>query len=103
MNHAANRLRASTEEVIAILGACEKATGISMARLLGQSREAPTVMARWACWLVIRDTMGLARFQISSIFGRDPSTISHGLSNAEGLRASNPQFAALCETLENAL
>lgn len=68
------------------------------ADLIGPSRRAELVEARWAIWHVMYHHHGLKHTTIGNRFNRDAATIYHGLAKADELMA-NVHFVALVEHL----
>jgi hypothetical protein len=53
-------------------------TGVSRERMVGPSREQPTVQARWVAMDAIRG-IGLTLKQVAGIFNRDHTSVIHAL------------------------
>ena len=55
--------------------------------IMGRSRKAPIAQARFLCWFVARQ-QGMTLHQIARAFGRDHTTILHGIQREEAARAA---------------
>ena len=60
-------------------------TCISVKDIMGKSRKAPIARARFLCWFVARQ-QGMTLQQIARAFGRDHTTILHGIQREEAAR-----------------
>lgn len=61
-------------------------TCLSAKEIMGRSRKAPITQARFLCWFVARQ-QGMTLHQIARAFGRDHTTILHGIQREEAARA----------------
>lgn len=82
-----------------LLAVCGLATGINKEELLGKSTRRQIVRPRWAIWHVASINR-LSSSVLGRIFGKDHSTVVHGLKQAKLLIQSDPDFAALVAELE---
>lgn len=66
-----------------LLRAAERQFGVAPRELLGRRRTRGVVAARFAVWRACRDELGWSTPYTGKRFGRDHSTIVHGLSEAQ--------------------
>lgn len=76
-----------------------RAAKIDRGDLLGRRRSARVAQLRFALFWVARHRLGWSMQRIGRAFGRDHSTVVHGLQRANQLRRDDPEFGALCTLL----
>jgi len=58
--------------------------GVTVETIMGRSRDPQDVRARWAAYAAVKHRRGLSHCAVGRVFGRDHSTILHGIRNAGG-------------------
>lgn len=81
--------------VLAAIGRAAAAEfGIPAVKLFGAGREPNLVAARWAAWLVAREWRGSSYPAIARAFGRDHTSVIHGVRLATARCATDPGYFA---------
>jgi chromosomal replication initiator protein len=91
---------APIERVIGIVG---KFYGVAQAALLGADRSQHVAMVRHIAMYLARQHSGLSYPELGGVFGRDHSSVIHGVRMIEGRIKNQPAFAKFLERLENAI
>jgi chromosomal replication initiator protein len=82
-------------DAVAALEAVGRHFGVSVAALLGKSREHQVAWARQVAMYVLRETTSASLFQIGArLGGRDHTTIMHGCARVSQALASDPRLRA---------
>jgi hypothetical protein len=62
-------------------------------QIVSQRRDRPTVRARWACYVIMRDRLGMTQPQIARVFdGQDHTTVRHGLKQATAIMVDDAEY-----------
>ena len=89
----------SLELAAKLVSAASKLSGVSCAGIIGDRRTRGLPAARWACWVAMRHH-GCTFQEIGTIFmDRCHSTIMHGVTRANRLRAKSQAYDQICENL----
>ena len=81
-----------TQEVIERVAT---AFDIPAEQIISQRRDRPTVRARWACYVIMRDRLGMTQPQIARVFdGQDHTTVGHGLRQSAVIMAEDEEYRA---------
>jgi len=67
-----------------IVGAIAGAHEVSPADIMGPTQVRRVVRARWAVWRIMRDEYQMTLPQIGRAFGKDHTTVLHGLRRVGG-------------------
>lgn len=79
-------------------------TGVGLVRIIGASKDAPSVRARLAVYWLARHLTAASSTVIGrSLGGRDHSTVLSGIRRAEAMRQDDPAFARLTDRLREEL
>jgi Bacterial dnaA protein helix-turn-helix len=78
------------DRLLLILRAVAREYGAEPGDMLSPSRPGRLVQARQAAWLLLRKRTRLSLPQIGARFGRDHSTVLHGVRKMEALMRANP-------------
>jgi hypothetical protein len=78
------------DRLLLILRAVAREYGAEPGDMLSPSRQGRLVQARQAAWLLLRKRTRLSLPQIGARFGRDHSTVLHGVRKMEALIRANP-------------
>lgn len=81
-----------------VIDAAAQNSGIRAADILGPCREREIAHLRFAVWLALH-TRGFGYAPIARRFGRDHSSIMHGVKRAREIAAGNPAYAAFIDAL----
>ena len=73
--------------------------GIAMRDILSNRRALPYCKARWALMRALRDGRECSLPHIGEVLNRDHTTIMHGLTRAQELYATDPDYAEKCDRL----
>ena len=86
-----------------LLVEASEATGLPISRIQGGERSRKIATVRFAIFWVMREYSGLSLPQIGRALGdRDHTTVMHACRRAKTLRATDPEFLALCDRLAEA-
>lgn len=79
-----------TQEVIERVAS---AFDIPAEQIISQRRDRPTVRARWACYVIMRDRLNMTFGKIGRIFdGQDHTTVRYGFHEAAVLMADDEDY-----------
>ena len=91
----------TAELAVSLIRAAARHSGASPRLIISKDRSTPTVEARWACWLVMRDH-GLTVAEIGSAFSRDHTSVCHGLERSKHHQGKREEsFRDLCDFVKN--
>jgi chromosomal replication initiation ATPase DnaA len=82
-----------------IVTACAAEWGVPRELLLGESREAPVVMARFAAMALGRRLLGYSFPRIGRLLARDHSTVMHGVRRMARMAEDDTDLAARLDRL----
>ena len=88
-------MSSTTKRVLELI---EVETGIDSSLLLSRNRTAPVADARFICWWLLKQR-GHSLSSIAAIFGRDHSTVIHGVRSVNERRGASVGFRAKTERL----
>lgn len=79
-----------TQEVIERVAS---AFDIPADQIISQRRDRPTVRARWACYVIMRDRLNMTFGKIGRVFdGQDHTTVRYGFHEAAALMADDEEY-----------
>lgn len=82
-----------------IVTACAAEWGVTREQLLGESREAPVVLARHAAMALGRRLLGYSFPRIGRLLARDHSTVMHGVRRMARMAEDDTELAARLDRL----
>ncbi|GEM_PF-1132735 len=93
----------ATSKVASIQWLCARQAGISMAQLLGRSREEIFAWPRMAAMFLARKHTGCRLQALGRLFKRNHGTILHAMKRVQDRISTDQRFAAAVATLETQL
>jgi chromosomal replication initiation ATPase DnaA len=86
-----------------IVTACAAEFGTTREQILGESREAPVVMARFAAMTLGRRLLGYSLPRIGRLLRRDHTTVLHGIRRIARMAAADTDLAARLDRLATSI